>query len=148
MKYRTPPMSQDDATIHVPRTILQHVLRKHEGVLASNAMTDPRFASGDSVQRMHVRSAICAPIRYRERVMGAIYIDSSVANYTFTAEQLALLNAVGAHTALALANHELVTQQLQTERLAAIGETVATLSHSIKNILQGLKGGATSSSWA
>jgi signal transduction histidine kinase len=142
VKYRTPPMSQDDATIHVPRTILQHVLRKHEGVLASNAMTDPRFASGDSVQRMHVRSAICAPIKYRERVMGAIYIDSSVANYTFTAEQLALLNAVGAHTALALANHELVTQQLQTERLAAIGETVATLSHSIKNILQGLKGGA------
>jgi signal transduction histidine kinase len=31
---------------------------------------------------------------------------------------------------------------MQTERLAAMGETVASLSHSIKNILQGLRGGA------
>jgi signal transduction histidine kinase len=31
---------------------------------------------------------------------------------------------------------------MQTERLAAIGQTVAWLSHSIKNILQGLRGGA------
>jgi signal transduction histidine kinase len=33
-------------------------------------------------------------------------------------------------------------QKLQTERLATMGETVAMLSHSIKNILQGLRGGA------
>jgi signal transduction histidine kinase len=31
---------------------------------------------------------------------------------------------------------------VQTERLAAMGQTVASLSHSIKNILQGLRGGA------
>jgi signal transduction histidine kinase len=32
--------------------------------------------------------------------------------------------------------------RMNNERLAAIGETVASLSHSIKNILQGLRGGA------
>src|SRR5439155_6543779 len=32
--------------------------------------------------------------------------------------------------------------KMQTERLAAMGQTVASLSHSIKNILQGLRGGA------
>src|SRR4029079_14602418 len=31
---------------------------------------------------------------------------------------------------------------LQAERLAAIGETTAALAHSIKNILQALRGGA------
>ena len=31
---------------------------------------------------------------------------------------------------------------VDVERLAAVGETVASLSHSIKNILQGLRGGA------
>jgi signal transduction histidine kinase len=79
---------------------------------------------------------------FRERTFGAIYIDSSIANYTFTAEQLALMNAIGQHTALALANGELAQQKLQAERLAVMGETVASLSHSIKNILQGLRGGA------
>ncbi len=142
VKYRKPPKDRDEAQINVSRTILQHALRHHEGVLSSNAMTDPRFASGDSVQRMAIRSAICSPIRFRERTFGAIYIDSSIANYTFTPEQLALMNAIGQHTGLALANADLTAQKLQTQRLAAIGETVASLSHAIKNILQGLRGGA------
>lgn len=142
VKYREAPKDADEAKIHVSRTILQHAMHKSEGVLSTNAMTDPRFASGDSVQRFHIRSAICSPIKFRERTFGAIYIDSSIANYTFTTEQLALLNAIGQHTGLALSNVELYSQKLQSERLAAIGETVATLSHAIKNILQGLRGGA------
>lgn len=142
VKYKEPPLDKDDAKIHVSRTILYHALEKADGVLCTNAMTDPRFASGDSVQRLNIRSAICSPIRFREKTYGAIYIDSSVANYTFTQEQLALMNAIGQHAGLALSNAELYQQKLQSERLAAIGETVATLSHAIKNILQGLRGGA------
>lgn len=142
VKYKTPPKDKKEARIHVSRTIIQHVLKRAEGVLSSNAMNDPRFASGDSVQRFHIRSAVCSPIKFRERTYGAIYIDSTMANYTFTAEQLALLNAIGQHVGLALSNAELHAQQLQAQRLAAIGETVASLSHSIKNILQGLRGGA------
>lgn len=128
--------------IKVSRTILQHTLRKSEGVLSTNAMTDRRFAAGDSVQRLHIRSAICSPVRAGDRIFGLIYIDSTLANYTFTEEQLALVNAIGQHAGLALANAELYAEKLQAERLAATGETVASLSHSIKNILQGLRGGA------
>jgi signal transduction histidine kinase len=143
VKYREPVLNDpESANIHVSRTILQHTLTKGEGVLSSNAMNDPRFASGDSVQRLHIRSAICSPIRFRERTFGALYIDSSIANYTFTQGQLALLNAIGQHVGLAMSNQELYKDKLQSQRLAAIGETVATLSHSIKNILQGLRGGA------
>ncbi|MBS0197859.1 MAG: FHA domain-containing protein [Planctomycetes bacterium] len=142
VKYREPPADPDQAKIHVSRTILQHVVHKNEGVLCSNAMTDPRFAKGDSVMRFNIRSALCAPIRFRERTFGAIYVDSSMVNYTFTAAQLELLNAIGQHAGLALSNAELYQQKLQSERLAAMGETVATLSHAIKNILQGLRGGA------
>ena len=142
VKYRTPPKDKKDARIHVSKTILQHAMTGSEGVLSSNAMSDPRFAKGDSVQQFHIRSALCSPIEFGDRKFGAIYVDSSIANYTFTPEQLALLNAIARHTGLALANAEGFAKRLQTERLAAIGETVASLSHSIKNILQGLRGGA------
>jgi signal transduction histidine kinase/pSer/pThr/pTyr-binding forkhead associated (FHA) protein len=133
--------------IHVSRTIVQHVVAKGEGVLCSNAMTDPRFKGtdnslGDSIARLNIRSAICAPIRARDRTFGVLYIDCSSAHRTFTSEQLALLNAIGQHAGLAMANAELYAQKLQGERLAAMGETVASLSHSIKNILQGLRSGA------
>ena len=142
VKYRESPVDPEDARIEVSRTILQHTITKGEGVLSANAMQDPRFASGDSVQRLNIRSAICAPIRFQDRTFGAIYIDSSIANYTFTPEQLALMNAIGQHAGLALSNAELYQQKLQGERLAVIGETVASLSHAIKNILQGMRGGA------
>jgi signal transduction histidine kinase/pSer/pThr/pTyr-binding forkhead associated (FHA) protein len=142
VKYRTPPKDKEEAQFTVSQTIIKHAVEHHEGVLSTNAMTDPRFQSGDSVQRLRIRSAICSPIRFGERTFGAIYIDSSIANYTFTHEQLALMNAIGQHAGLALANADLYAQKLQTERLAAIGETVASLSHAIKNILQGLRGGA------
>ncbi|MBX3321594.1 MAG: FHA domain-containing protein [Phycisphaeraceae bacterium] len=142
VKYRSRPKDDEDREIRVSRTILTAAVRQGEGVLSSNAMNDPRFESGDSVQRYNIRSAICSPIRFRDTTFGAIYIDSSMANYTFTREQLALMNAIGQHTGLALANAEHTRRQLHAERLAAMGETVAGLSHSIKNILQGLRGGA------
>ncbi len=142
VKYRARPKDDEDREIRVSRTILTAAVRQGEGVLSSNAMNDPRFESGDSVQRYNIRSAICSPIRFRDTTFGAIYIDSSMANYTFTREQLALMNAIGQHTGLALANAEHTRRQLHAERLAAMGETVAGLSHSIKNILQGLRGGA------
>lgn len=142
VKYRSPPRGSDEARFNVSRSILQHALSRGEGVLSQNAMSDQRFAGHDSVQRLNIRSAMCSPIKLRDRTFGAIYIDSSLAAAAFTPGQLALLNAIGLHTGMALANMELVASQVRGQRLAAAGETVATLSHSIKNILQGLRGGA------
>ena len=142
VKHANPPADDDEATIEVSETIVQTAIRESQGILSSNAQSDPRFSSGDSVARYNIRSAICSPIMFGEQTFGAIYIDSSIANYTFTAEQLALMNAIGQHTALAIANAEQTAKRLQGERLAAIGETVASLAHSVKNIIQGLRGGA------
>ena len=52
---------------------------------------------------------------------------------------LALIGNVGA---LLLVAADRMTHASRTERLAAMGEAIAALSHSIKNILQGLRGGA------
>lgn len=137
---KSPPGKQQP--IDVSRTILQHVLDRGEGILASNAMSDERFRKGDSIQRLAIRSAMCVPVRSAGRTFGAIYADSSIGAGAFSADQLALMTAIGQQTGLALSHLELLSQKLQTERLAAIGQTVASLSHSIKNILQGLRGGA------
>ena len=142
VRYRVRPKSLDEGRIPVSRTIVQHTLEKNEGILSTNAMNDERFRSGDSVRDYGIRSAICVPIRTGEQTFGVIHIDSSLANFTFTPEQLRLMNAIGLHTGLALKSAEVLSSKMQTERLAAMGETVASLSHSIKNILQGLRGGA------
>jgi len=71
-----------------------------------------------------------------------IDIDSLVANFSYTKDQLRLLTAIGQLTGMAIENTRLYQENVHRERLAAAGETVASLSHSIKNILQGMRGGA------
>lgn len=137
-----PDLRDKGKPITISRTIVQYVMSKGVGVLSSNAMNDQRFAAGDSVQGYGIRSAMCVPIKYKDRIYGVIQVDSKIANYTYTEDQLTLLTAIGVQTGLALANLRLVEARLRSERLAGVGQTVASLSHSIKNILQGMRGGA------
>ncbi len=135
--------------IHASRTIINYVISRGEGVLSSNAMSDQRFSRGKSVHNMGIRSALAVPIKARkmpdktgDEIIGVIYIDSSVKNYTYSPDQLRLLTAIGLQAGLAMQNAKLYQQSLAAERLAAVGETTAALSHSVKNILQALRGGA------
>jgi two-component system NtrC family sensor kinase len=127
--------------IPVSRTIVREVVHKQVGVLCSNAMDDKRFASGKSVHDFGIRSAICAPIPGRSRILGVIHVDCSVSEQTYSTEQLRLLTAIGYQTGLAIENVKLHEAAVQSERLAAVGETVASLSHHIKNILHALGSG-------
>lgn len=136
-----PRQAGPPAKVPISRTIVRYALEKQVGVLSSNAMSDQRFTAGESVHSLGIRSVLCAPMKFKDRLFGVLYLDSHLANYTYTDDQLRLLTAIGLQTGLALANAEIYHQRLQRERLAVVGETVATLSHSIKNILQGLRGG-------
>lgn len=143
------PVAAVSEKIHASRTIINYVIENGQGVLSSNAMADRRFSKGKSVHSLGIRSALCVPIKARrldgkegDEILGVIYIDSSVKNYTYAPEQLRLLNTIGLQAGLAIQNAKLYQQGLQAERLTAIGETTAALSHSIKNILQALRGGA------
>ena len=148
------PQSPPPEKITASRTIIRHVIDNGSGVLSSNAMVDPRFSKGKSVHNLGIRSALCVPIKARkldsrvndasavDEVIGVIYIDSSVRNYTYSTDQLRLLTAIGLQAGMAIQNANLYQAGLEAERLAAIGETTAALSHSIKNILQVLRGGA------
>ncbi|MCI0630228.1 MAG: ATP-binding protein [Phycisphaerales bacterium] len=142
VRYKVRPKTLDEGRIPVSRTIVQHTLERNEGILSTNAMNDSRFRSGDSVRDYGIRSAICVPIRAVDRTFGVIHIDSSLMNFTFTDQQLRLMNAIGQHTGLALQTAQALSGKMHTERLAAMGEAVASLSHSIKNIIQALRGGA------
>ena len=100
---------------------------------------------------MGVREAICVPMQGRYDVVGVIYIDTSTSAQQviqqggankFTEDHLKLMIAIGHQAALAVEDTRYYSAMVQAERLAAIGQTIATLSHHIKNILQGIRGGS------
>ena len=133
----------------ISRTILDYVLERREGVLTSDAQDDDRFASGNSVVRTGVREAICVPMQGRYDTVGVMYVDTTVplgesleaGRRRFSDEHLKLMIAIGHQAAMAVEDTTYYSAMVQSERLAAVGQTIATLSHHIKNILQGIKGG-------
>mgnify|MGYP002632711874 FL=1 len=132
----------------ISRTILDYVLERAEGVLTSDAQDDDRFAGGHSVVRTGVREAICVPLRGRYGTVGLIYVDTTVPlvesleRRRFSDDHLKLMIAIGHQAALAVEDTTYYSAMVQSERLAAVGQTIATLSHHIKNILQGIRGGS------
>jgi two-component system NtrC family sensor kinase len=130
------------SAIIASRTIVDHVVRTQEGVLCSNVISDERFRNGRSVQQLGMRSVICTPIVAREQILGVIHLDCPTSEHTYNEHELRLITAMGYQTGLAIENARLVHSHLERERLAAAGETVAYLAHSIKNLLQGMRAGA------
>jgi signal transduction histidine kinase len=147
-KARRDRRAGDTGTMAISRTILDYVLERAEGVLTSDAQDDDRFASGNSVVRTGVREAICVPLRGRYGTVGVIYVDTmvplveSLDRRRFSDDHLKLMIAIGHQAALAVEDTTYYSAMVQSERLAAVGQTIATLSHHIKNILQGIRGGS------
>lgn len=137
--------------MEISRTILDYVQTKNEGVLTSDARDDDRWEPGGSIVRMGVREAICVPMQGRYGVVGVIYIDTYTppgrilhagAANRFSEDHLKLMVAIGHQAALAVEDTSYYSAMVQAERLAAMGQTIAMLSHHIKNILQGIRGGS------
>jgi signal transduction histidine kinase len=135
--------------IPVSRTVMDHVLREKEGVLISDATRDERFQAVQSIVRFGVREVICVPMKGRHETLGVLYLDTRTSareviaggNPTgkFTADHLALAAAIAHQAALAVEETRYHQALVQAERLAAVGQTIAALSHHIRNILQGLQ---------
>jgi two-component system NtrC family sensor kinase len=135
----------------ISRTILDYVMQHKEGVLTSDAKDDARWNAEGSIVTLGVREAICVPLQGRYGIVGVVYIDTFTppgrslpmqAVNRFSEEHLRLMVAIGHQAALAIEDTSYYSAMVQAERLAAMGQTIATLSHHIKNILQGIRGGS------
>jgi len=143
--------TESDDKIEISQTILDFVMEKNEGVLTSDARDDSRWDPAGSILRLGIREAICVPMQGRYGVVGVIYVDTSTnakqmvlrgTTNKFNEEHLKLMVAIGHQAALAVEDTSYYKAMVQAERMAAIGQTVATLSHHTKNVLQGIRGGS------
>jgi len=140
-----------DDKITISKSILDYVVDRNEGVMTTNAREDDRFDGAGSILQMGIREAICAPMRGRYEVVGVIYVDTFTSPQKviqqggasqFKDDHLKLMIAIAHQAALAVEDTRHYSAMVQAERLAAIGQTIATLSHHTKNILQGIRGGS------
>lgn len=145
---------QKGERLHISHSIVEHVLNQRQGVICMDTLSDSRFAAAPSVMQLGIREAICVPLQGRHSILGVIYADhrsleelgETALNQPprrFSQDHLALMVAIGDQAGMALENTSLYQEKLDAERLAAIGQTITIVSHHVKNVLQGLKGGSS-----
>lgn len=137
--------------VRLSRTVVEHVRQSGTGVLLSDARSDVRFADGESIARHGIREVVCVPMRGRHGAVGILYLAAtapfaaavpSAATVRFTPDHLDLAVAVAHQAALAVEETRYYRALVHAERLAAVGQTIAALSHHIKNIMTGVRFGS------
>jgi adenylate cyclase len=88
--------------LSVSRTITQKVMREKVALLSQDAKSDKEFSGAESIVSQGVRSTICAPLITESNVHGVVYADRLDPFATFTQDDLELISAVAAQTAVAV----------------------------------------------
>ncbi|MFB3897227.1 MAG: HD domain-containing phosphohydrolase [bacterium] len=113
----------------ISRKIVDMVMHDQVAVVSSDATIDPRFKASDSVVAQGVRSAMCVPLLYKEKLIGLIHVDTFSQRNAFTEEDLRLLSGIANQAAIALENAMLYSRtQQQIRELSAVLEVSRAIS--------------------
>lgn len=126
----------------ISMTALRQAMEGRQALLCRDAAADERFARAQSIMGLGIRSMMIAPLLFHDEVLGAVHVDSLRGVREFTQADLELLSIAASQMAGCLVNARLHERMVASERMAAVGQALAGLSHCIKNILQGMQGGA------
>jgi K+-sensing histidine kinase KdpD len=121
--------------IQLSRTIVEKTISEGKGILSADALSDPRFNGAQSIEIQHVRSVICVPLKSKERVAGAIYLDCLFSSDGFDEEDLRLMMAVGNEASIIVENVRLSERLIQAAKFSALGQFATGIAHEIKNQL-------------
>lgn len=106
---------EPDQEIPISRTILRMVADQQVALLTSNALEDARLLGGKSIAIHGIRSAMCVPLWNRNRVIGAVQVDSPVHIGRFSEQDLDLLTALANFAAVAIERAQL-SEKIEQER--------------------------------
>ena len=90
-------------------SIVRQAIETQRPIIVSDALSDTSFSSSESVIAMELSSVMCAPLRNRGEVMGALYVANDQIKSLFERRQLDLLTVFAGHASLLLTNALLVS---------------------------------------
>ena len=86
------------------RQIVDYVRKNSVAALFSDARVDPRLDTGRSIMRQSICASMCAPLRPRDHVIGALYVDNQSVPDRFSDDDLDFLGAFANQAAIAIDN--------------------------------------------
>ncbi|MBU1936956.1 GAF domain-containing protein [bacterium] len=132
-------VANNDASQNIPdaeraasRTIIDKVLNGGEPILVNDIGDQADLKAQRSIAELQIHSVMGAPLRVKDRLLGAAYVDTTRPETIFTPEDLVLFQSFVHLAAIALENARL----LEAERDAR--HHVQSLQAELRNILESL----------
>ncbi len=126
--------------LEVSRSMVERVLKEGDALQVSDARTDPRTRSRESIVSREVGSMLVAPISARDRIHGVLYLEGCQQAENFNEADLAYLATLGQVAGMALQSAERLQQSrrvLKTREMATPGDII-TESHAFLNTIEHL----------
>lgn len=99
-KHRSEPRGLEQ----ISNSLLDEAFARREPVLTENAVGDPRFSGKSSIILQRIQAAVILPLVSRERIIGAIYLDSRSDRSQFNRQNLEPLATLATFSTLAIEN--------------------------------------------
>lgn len=113
-------------------------------LVVNDVAQDKRHAKKfDKKTKFVTRNILATPLVRNERLIGVLEVLNKFNEEPFTGEDARIIEFFGDQVAIAIENALLVEANLKSERLAALGQAVASISHYVKNILTGVRGSSS-----
>ncbi len=90
--------------IQVSQTILNQVMEENLAVLCNDVPGDETFREAESLLAPRVRAVLAVPLEVQDKILGALYLDTSSKGAAFDTALLQLVTALGNVAALAIEN--------------------------------------------
>jgi two-component system sensor histidine kinase HydH len=131
--------------------LVQAVLQERVMLVSDNEQAAPSFAA--LKQQFHIGHCACAPLVGHDRVLGVMLVDSPGSSAEIAPERRRFLELFANQAAQAMENslllqrleeshrhlRETQEQMIQGEKMAALGETAASVTHELRNPLVSIR---------
>ncbi|NEQ29805.1 MAG: AAA family ATPase [Leptolyngbya sp. SIO4C5] len=129
-------LTDERARSRLAIAVINYVIRTQESVVLSDAASDSRFASDVYIQQRQPQSVLCAPLAYRGRLSGVIYLENNLATDAFTFDRLETLNLLAAQAAISIENALLYRQQKKLNQdLAILNQNLTALNQAYERFI-------------
>src|SRR5512143_939167 len=109
-------------------------VRTGSSVIVNDVRTDPRFSvRADAESGFTTRNILCVPVMVNDECIGAMSVVNKKRGEGFDERDRVLCEAVASQIGVAIQNVQLTRAAVDAARLAAVGQAVAGVAHSMKN---------------
>jgi len=102
--YKDENLKRDPRGVVLSNTLIERVTTERLPLLIYDVAGDARFSSSESLRLSGIRSAMCAPLIYKDKVFGLFYVDCLTRPYAFSKEELSIFSVIAAEAAISFDN--------------------------------------------